>query len=137
MPAKERAKYKGVFKVRGNKVVLPKIEGERYHYDKKKGAITSIRKQHGQTIRKTVLPTPSVADLGDIPLGPNLYYVLPLGQNFHVREKTMAAIKAFVFEYEQRYKRSYKTWQKYVTVEEVIGGEGAEGERLRARRGGK
>ena len=73
VPRGKRKQYAEAFKVRGNKVVLPKIEGERYHYDKKAGTIVSTRTQHGQRIRKTVLPVPSIADLGDVPLGPNLY----------------------------------------------------------------
>lgn len=132
VPRSKLKQYSEAFTVRGGKVVLPKIEGERYHYDKKAGAIVSTRTQHGQRIRKTVLPVPSVANLGDVPLGPNRYYVLPLGQNFHVREKTMKAIKAFVFEYEQRYKRRYRNWQKYVVIEEIIGGDSGDyGERVR------
>lgn len=135
IPKGKRKEYSQAFKVRGGKVVLPKIEGERYRYDKKAGAIVSVRRQHGETIKKTVLPR-ELTNVGDVPLGTNKFYVLPLGQHFHIREKTMEAIRAFLFEYETRYKRRYKDWQKYVVVEEIQGG-GESDYGQRARRGGR
>lgn len=130
VPRGKAKEYKDAFKVKGGKVVIPKIEGERVRYNKKTGMIESTRFQHGERIKKQIIPT-TIDKATEFKLGKNQYYVLPLGQHFHIREKSMAAIAAFIYEYEMKYGRAYKNWQKYVVIETL------EGERLRAPRGSR
>jgi len=125
VPRSKLKDYKGAFTVRAGRVIIPRAKGEKVFFNPKSAQVESVRRESGKKIRSQYRPV-DMNQLDTLPLGPGLFYVLPLGSHFHYRAKTLGDIKKFVFEYEAKYRRSYKNWQRYVRIEEIDDSDSAE-----------
>jgi hypothetical protein len=114
-------KYKGVFKVVGNKVIVPRRKGEKITIEKRTGDIVSKRKVGGRTVttRGMILQK---GEMVKPPENPTTQYAVPFrvkgGGVRWQRFTSWSDLNRFMREYEVRYPR----WKEYV-VEEMVGQE--------------
>jgi len=121
--------YKQEFKTKYRKVVIPRREGEKVFYDKKSGRIISFRQDYGRNITRIIPPHAVTPDnVGGLPKGPNIRYVIPIGAPGHVeRFENFDDLAHFMQQYEVPHFVSgdkygsrmsqYKSWHKYVEIE--------------------
>lgn len=125
--------FKQTFKTKYRKVVIPRREGEKVIYDKKSGRIVSFREQYGRRITRIIPPHAVTADnVGSLPQGPDIRYVIPIGAPGHVeRFATFDDLAHFMQAYEvphfvtgDKYgsrMSQYQHWNKYVEIEIIAG----------------
>jgi hypothetical protein len=109
---KQAREYKGVFKTKFRKIVVPVRSGEKVFYSKKTGELFSYRTEYGRKVKrrfpKRML---NVSDLDNLPQGPGITYALPIGVGGAMERMTFAEVKQFA----QKYSKS-TAWKAYLEV---------------------
>lgn len=112
------------FKVRGNKIIVPKEKGERYKISKS-GEITSTRRTlTGQKVKKHVEPSKreTVRDLPThAPNGNRYQYAVPFKRGRDAFERFRFPDKESLQHFMQPgYDKRYPDWLQYVELEEIL-----------------
>lgn len=103
-------KYKKSFRVVGNKIVVPRVKGERVHVEAS-GRITSTRKVGGERVKRILhvggkMPKPAK--------GKKFMYAVPFTGGTRVRFDSFEALQEFMAPY-----HSFKNWKDYLEIEEI------------------
>lgn len=122
VPPKVARDYREQYRVKYNKVLIPKAKGERVRYSKRKQEITSSREFAGKRI--TARKPRAVKSPYDLPRGPNIRYAVPLaGGAMRLRWDDFDQLVKDMTEYEQgrrnKYGARYAEWWKYVEIETI------------------
>jgi hypothetical protein len=123
--------YRQEFKAKYRTVIIPRRQNEKVFYDKKSGRVISFREDYGRKITR-IIPAHAITpdNVGTLPSGPNVKYVIPLGPSGSVvRFDTWEDLAQFMHQYEVPHFVSgdkygsrmtqYKNWHKYVEIEIV------------------
>lgn len=117
MPPSIAREYKGQYRVKGRKVIVPKAPGERVRFNKTRKEITSSRKFGGKII--TARKPRAVNSPYDLPRGPNIRYAVPFGGGrVRIRWDSFDQLLKDMEKYETS-KNAYKNWWRYVEIEEI------------------
>lgn len=115
---KSAAKFKRIFKVKKDKIIVPVEKGEKPKFDKASGNIISKRIEYGRERTKIIsAETPS---RDTVPKGRNKRYVLPLMRGRKITRFSFLTFEELEdFVYKTTLGRSFTNWAEYVEVEEI------------------
>lgn len=115
---KKASSYKGAFRVKGNKVVVPKEKGETVRYDKKRGVITGVREAYGKRIRKDITPQ-KAGSVWDLPAErKGQLYTIPFRQGTGIVRFTFST-RSELAKFMSGYNDRWPNWINYVEIESV------------------
>lgn len=113
---KDAAVFKDTFRVRYNRIVVPKEKGENVRYDAKKRTIKSSRVRRGkkETVTKAARPVDSIFGLP--PERPGRFYRVPFGGGQSFTFETRKELEAFMQPYEEKSRNPYVNWWRFVEI---------------------
>ena len=117
---KEARAFSDTFKVKRNKIVVPKQKGDRVRYNSKSGAIEASRKAFGKRIKITVVSSRK-GTWHELPSEKKgRFYRIPFGSGgIAYTFDSRAELAKFMEPYEQKAFNPYRDWCQYVEVLDV------------------